>query len=584
MRQLNRLNQYQRLWQHSHGAIQRTCVAELAVRCFCSERHLRTLLTQWQQAGWLRWRGEPGRGKLGTLTFFRNPEALRQELLQTRLQTGNATEALQMLDVAPERLVNLLRPLMGGHWQNDAPVLRIPYYRPLESVQPLVIGGRAEQHLVRQLYSGLTRFEQDEPVGDLALHWQHDEDGRSWLFWLRPQLCWHNDEPLQAQQLIARFRLILEDSRARQLLADVETIDAPHPLALRFWLRRSDYWLAHRLAHLLCLLPHPQVPQTGSGAWKLVHFSPKLVRIESNTRWHLQQPLMQAVEYWITPELFVRGLGTSCRHPVQIAIGDADELASLRPVSRSVSLGFCYLVCRPRPGFSAAQARSVFRLIQQSGIIARLPLEEGLISPSKTLLPGWPVPLMKHENVRLPRQLTLHYHLPVELHEMSQALRQLLLEQGCELTIVFHDVKSWQHIKGLDKADLVMGDRLIGDAPLFTLASWLQTDRLWRPLWRTRTGAEVLQRLAAIQHIAASDERAEALHQLCQQLMHDGILLPLFNYRYQISAPPGVEGIQLNTMGWFDFSRAWIPPPLSEQDSAKAKHAAAVQQRAKPLP
>jgi MarR-like DNA-binding transcriptional regulator SgrR of sgrS sRNA len=36
--------------------------------------------------------------------------------------------------------------------------------------------------------------------------------------------------------------------------------------------------------------------------------------------------------------------------------------------------------------------------------------------------------------------------------------------------------------------------------------------------------------------------------ELMHQLMRAGILLPLFNYRYQIYAPPGVEGIQLNTL------------------------------------
>jgi len=214
MRQLNRLNQFQRLWQQSQGAPQQTCVAEMASRCFCSDRHLRTLLSQWQHAGWLRWQGESGRGKLGTLTFLRSPEQLRQQLLQTQLQAGNAAEALQVLDMAPERLVDLLRPLMGGQWQNDAPVLRIPYYRPLDSVAPLQIVGRAEQHLARQLFSGLTRFEAGEPVGDLAHHWQHADEGRVWLFWLRPQLFWHNDEPLQAAQLVEQFQRILQDARA----------------------------------------------------------------------------------------------------------------------------------------------------------------------------------------------------------------------------------------------------------------------------------------------------------------------------------------------------------------------------------
>ncbi|PUM81354.1 peptide ABC transporter substrate-binding protein, partial [Salmonella enterica subsp. enterica serovar Dublin] len=63
MRLLNRLNQYQRLWQPSAGETQHVTVSELAERCFCSERHLRTLLRQAQQAGWLRWEAQSGRGK-----------------------------------------------------------------------------------------------------------------------------------------------------------------------------------------------------------------------------------------------------------------------------------------------------------------------------------------------------------------------------------------------------------------------------------------------------------------------------------------------------------------------------------------
>ena len=44
MRLLNRLHQYQRLWEPSSGEPQQVTVGELAERCFCSERHIRTLL------------------------------------------------------------------------------------------------------------------------------------------------------------------------------------------------------------------------------------------------------------------------------------------------------------------------------------------------------------------------------------------------------------------------------------------------------------------------------------------------------------------------------------------------------------
>lgn len=39
-------------------------------------------------------------------------------------------------------------------------------------------------------------------------------------------------------------------------------------------------------------------------------------------------------------------------------------------------------------------------------------------------------------------QLTLLYHLPVELHAMAEQLRQRLALLGCELTLLFHDAKT----------------------------------------------------------------------------------------------------------------------------------------------
>lgn len=559
MRELHRVNQFQRLWQLSQGEPQRLSVVAMAQHCFCSERHVRTLLRQWQEAGWLSWHGESGRGKQGELTFLVSPEQLRQQLLTQQLAAGEAVQALQVLDLHPERLVKMLRPLMGGQWQNQAPVLRIPYYRAMDPLRPLSLTGRAEQHLLRQIFSGLTRFRGNDVEGDLAHHWQHDGSGKEWYFWLRPQLSWHNDEPIHAAQLATQLQQIMQTVRGGRLLASIERIEAPHPLALRIQLRQSDYWLPQRLAHQFCLLPHPDSPETGCGPWKLTHFTPELVRLESHARWHLQRPLIQVVEYWITPQLFAHGLGTSCRHPVQIAIGDPDELDALRPVDHSISLGFCYLAPRISHRLSAAQAKALIALIQLSGVIQQLPLDEGLITPSQELLPGWPVPPMRMTDVTLPEKLTLHYHLPIELHVMAQALVPLLAQHGCELTCVFHDVKSWRDDTDLSEADVVMGDRLIGDAPLFTLVNWLENDPLWNPLRAT-----VLQApLGAIAQQQSPERRTALTHQLFQHLMNEGHLLPLFNYRYQVFAPPGVEGIQLNTLGWFDFTRAWIPPPAA---------------------
>lgn len=104
MRLLNRLNQYQRLWQPSAGETQHVTVSELAERCFCSERHLRTLLRQAQQAGWLRWEAQSGRGKRGRLQFLVTPESLRTAMMEQALEKGQQLNVLELAQLAAGRV------------------------------------------------------------------------------------------------------------------------------------------------------------------------------------------------------------------------------------------------------------------------------------------------------------------------------------------------------------------------------------------------------------------------------------------------------------------------------------------------
>lgn len=113
MRLLNRLNQYQRLWQPSAGETQYVTVSELAGRCFCSERHLRTLLRQAQEAGWLKWEAQSGRGKRGRLQFLVTPESLRTAMMEQALEKGQQLNVLELAQLAPGELRAMLQPFMG---------------------------------------------------------------------------------------------------------------------------------------------------------------------------------------------------------------------------------------------------------------------------------------------------------------------------------------------------------------------------------------------------------------------------------------------------------------------------------------
>ncbi|HHU4048110.1 TPA: SgrR family transcriptional regulator [Enterobacter cloacae] len=566
MRQLNRLKQYQRLWQPSEGAPQQVTIAELASRCFCSERHVRTLLRQAQEAGWLNWHAQSGRGKRGELRFYVSPESLRNTMMEEALKHGQQHNALELAQLAPEELRELLHPFLGGQWQNDTPTLRIPYYRSLDALQPGFLPGRAEQHLAGQVFSGLTRFNgnSSEPTGDLAHHWEVTDGGLRWHFYIRSTLHWHNGDKIETAQLQRSLKALLMLPALRKLFQSVLDIEVTHPQCLTFTLHQPDYWLPHRLATYCSRLAHPDQPMTGSGPFRLSVFDPELVRLESHEQYHLSHPLIKAIEYWITPTLFDYGLGTSCRHPVQIAIGEPDELESLRLVSNSTSLGFCYLTLKQRDRMSELQARRLINIIHLSTLLHTLPLNEGLITPTEELLPGLAIPRWPDlTHVSLPAALTLVYHLPVELHTMANQLKQYLAQQGCELTVIFHDAKTWDGCPQLADADMMMGDRLIGEAPEYTLEQWLRCDTLWPHLLSAPQVAHLQATLDAVQTQADEQARHAGLRAIFTRLMDNAVLTPLFNYQYQISAPPGVNGIRLNTRGWFDFTEAWLPAPRS---------------------
>ena len=236
-------------------------------------------------------------------------------------------------------------------------------------------------------------------------------------------------------------------------------------------------------------------------------------------------------------------------------------MGELRLVSHSISLGFCYLALRQSPRLSMAQAQRVIALIHRSGLLQSLPLGENLITPSEEMLPGWDIPLVPEDDeVALPSHLTLLYHLPVELHTMAEELKIALARQGCELTVLFYDAKSWTGCPHLPQADLFMGDRLIGEMPEYALEQWLRCDALWPALFTDSQASRVQSALDEAQALPDDAQRIVALKRIFTRLMSDAILTPLFNYQYQVSAPPGVNGIRLNARGWFDFSAAWLPP------------------------
>ncbi len=567
MRIIHRLTQYQRLYQKFGDQLAATTVGELAELLFCSERHTRTLIQQLQSNDWLSWHSQVGRGKRAQLKCLKNPETLRATYLKLFLEQGDHQAVLALAQLEPERLQTLLNPHMGGQWQADSPILRIPYYRELEPLNPMLSTGRAEQHLIYTLHAGLTRFNtgDPQPKPDLAHHWQVSDDGLTWQFFLRSQLRWHNGEHIRGEQLLQTLALLRANPRSEPNFANISAIDLPHALCLKFTLFKPDYWLAHRLADLPCRLFHPDNPQWGAGPFKLATFDQRLVRLEQHEYYHLQHPYLEIIEYWITPNLVMPSTDGSCQHPVRITIGQEEDYPLARPVQRSMSLGFCYLAINQHlSNMTPQQITKLLMIVQTSGILEELSMSRGVITPSHEMLPGWPIPhFVSDDNPALPTHLILTYQPPMELKSVAEQLKNLLAAQGCTLEIRASHDKRWKGTHQIESADLLLADHLVGESPEATMESWLRLDPIWRGIL---SPAQLLQQqkiLTDIQQIELESERFRQLQAYYNNLMLSGLILPLFNYQYQVNAPPRINGVTLTAYGWFDFSQAWLPPTTS---------------------
>ncbi|QKJ88606.1 SgrR family transcriptional regulator [Paramixta manurensis] len=563
MNTIQRLAQYQKLYSEVGDRPCGITARRLAEIFCCSERHVRTIIRHFEQQRWITWQAHSGRGKQAQLQCLHNPETLKQQFIQQMLRQGSPQSALRLAHLDTDDLQHLLMPHMGGQWQAESPTLRIPFYRELTSLYPLNIRGRAEKHLAHNIYAGLTRFVTDNPYPqpDLAHHWTHDAHGTRWDFMLHTGLHWHNGQPMSTEQILQILRQLADDARSKSHFHSVKQISSPHPLCIRFELHRADYWLPYRLAKMQCLLTHPRHPEMGAGPFKLSLFTSRLLRLEKHPYYHLRHPYLNTIECWIDPLQSSGENEENGSESARILIGKPPRHSPAQPIQRQTSLGFCYLAVNlKRKWLRATQAQQLQHFIHHSGITSRLPVEHGIISPTDSLLPGWPLPAPAPADLALPQRLTLLYPPQPELKMMAFQLRRELEAHGYQLRLLA--VRHGHQQAQLAQADLLLGDRLVGDAPEATLESWLRQDMMW-PAFLAEQDAVPLY--AALDHLQGNSDpqwRNQQLKTLYLQLMQQGYLTPLFNYQYQVSTPNRVNDIKLTAYGWFDFCQAWVPPVI----------------------
>lgn len=574
---------YLKLLQHYGDKPVSVTLQELADVLFCTRRHMRNLLLQMQEAKWLIWQSQAGRGHRARLHLRYKPEQLLSEKAEQLLESGHIDQAIQLLGKNKHQVAQLLRSKLGYSVRADYQRLCIPYYRTMPSLCPGIPLRRSEQHLVRQIFSGLTRIneEKGEVEADLAHHWRQIDPLR-WRFYLRPAVLWHDGQELTIDAVIAS----LTRSAKLPLFSHLQTIQATGPLSLEITLAHPDNRLPLLLSHIDAMLLPPDHTQradfpahpVGTGPYEVVENNGFHLQMKAFDHYFGLRGLLDEVEVFIWPNLTeTDNLAESLSDNdtaawLSSSLSDEDYVSGrLSQVSGKPSdnlremfleRGEYFLLCDSRsPHWHTAEHRRWLReTLSPYAILQHL--SEAIRPfwvPGGSLLSSWfhtieagPAcsPFISSSPYA---KLRLAYHdqhpeFPMLLDIMQEIMRQQgILLEGVEL-----NYDDWAN--GKANVDLWLGTVNFPIPEEWNVGTWLLGSPLLRHAisggddallaqWETQWHAETI-----------------SAEQLVRETTRSGWLQPLFHHWMRLKSPDRARGIHLNNLGWFDFRSTWIEP------------------------
>lgn len=568
---------------------------ELADKQSCTKRHMRTLLVQMQQAGWLIWQAEAGRGRRSHLQLLRNTHQLLIEKAEQLLDSGGFNEAIALLGEDKQLIIPLLQAKLGYRIRDDYQALRIPYYRTMSNIYPGTPLRRSELHLVRQIFNGLTRINEadGEVTTDLAHKWRMLDPLR-WRFYLRPAVQFHDGRELSSRDVVSS----LTRCATLPLFSHIQTVSQHGSLSVVIELNQPDPRLPQLLAHHSALiLPENHAAQpdfashpVGTGPY----------RVAENDDWHLQMKsfdhyfgfrgLLDEVEVLIFPDLARSPSDTSAVISEQLSIANiqsatwlSSSISDIDYVSGSAASltgkpsdstqemflerGGYFLLCDSRSPYwhSIKQRRWLRKTLNPYHLIQRLiePIRPFWV-PASSVLPTWfhgidpgeecpPFPMDSAVESDDAPVLTLAYHAQhPEYSMLVTEMTHILAAQGIKLAVIELDYITWA--KGEANVDLWLGTVNFAVPEEWNVGAWLLGSPLLRQCMTGGDDAKLQTLLHNWRNQSLGSE------QVIREVIDSGWLQPLFHHWMRLKAPQQAQGAHLNNLGWFDFQTTWLEP------------------------
>ncbi|GIC32052.1 hypothetical protein VCSRO147_1734 [Vibrio cholerae] len=556
--------QFETLFEHFQGQDVETQLEDVTDILFCTRRNARIVLNKMEEEGWIEWHPAAGRGKLSQLIFKRSRADVSENLARRYLNEGKIGQAFAVLDQDAAKLTQVIESYLGVQHQEGLQVVRLPYYRQLSMLNPQKPMRRSEQHIARQVFSGLTRLDEEEQLQpDLAHAWQALSDTH-WRFYLRPGVRFHNGNLLTTELIVQN----LWQLRLLNLFAHIDRVDSPYPWAVDVHLQKPDTRLPLLLAEACAKIlpaesdrnPDFDLMPVGTGPYKVVLNDEKRLVLQAFDGYFGFRPLLDRVEVWVIDEVHSSMVFPSLSNPMKTARGSSTEEVELDP-------GCTYLLLNRRNGVAKDEhwahyltdklnALNLFRLLPEEKII-----ELGVL-PAHGLKPGWYHHAAAVQRTLPPesKELTIAYHAQHPMFPtVANAIKQLLSQDGITVNVI-----KYEHtVVETENVDIWIKPMGIANHRDDALAGWLLN---YSDIEFLSKGEDFNQWVSLIDAWRADSSALFPAKELGKSLVEKHQLIPMFHCWLGISKDQcgALQNAKCNALGWFDFSQVWVKPDLSE--------------------
>lgn len=294
--------------------------------CF-TQRHTKHILKQLAEKNWIKWDVSSGRGNKSSLTFLITQEELKVEIAKFFVEKGHYQKALDEIE-----MVNTNHKMEFHNWLNkqlgfstekrndtELDILRYPFYKCIKNLDPAHVISRHDGHIVSHIFDTLVKFDSKENVliPHLASHWETNDRGKTWTFYLRKGIRFHHGRELTAedvQHTINRLQTLDEPYQDANVFKTITTVKVLRKTVVQFVLNEENYLFPYYLSHYQTnIIPleiiHDDTKNfstypIGSGPFKIVKHDDTMLVLEAFDLYFKHRPHLDRVEILTLPNLY----------------------------------------------------------------------------------------------------------------------------------------------------------------------------------------------------------------------------------------------------------------------------------------